>query len=364
MKLVWIVVSLFLCAFLLYVQLFPHEKTNHDLKPATNETPLYQFFVRHFLDPSGGVYTNLKNNHSEETTDVVNNHVFLTESTGILLNYAVNQQNKALYQQQVHFLNQNLRTKWGVLRWFYDPQGERTAESNASIDDLRVIRGLLLGYKQWKNDSDLNLALELADGLKKWNTNGNYVVDFYNWRNNERAHQISSSYLDLYTMKLLASDRPSWKVLYEQSLNLVHRASLGNGLYRKTFDIDKNRWIAQSNVNLIDSFYTSLHLSEIGENPEDTISFIKTQWRQNHKLYGVYSLDGIPVEKFESPAVYGLAIQILANTKEKALIASLSNRLKELQIQDHSSPYYGGFVNLQQVDAYSFDQLQVLLSQK
>ncbi len=331
------------------------------IMPTEADSLLYRFVVSHMLDASGGVYTNLRDDHPM-IPDVAKNHSYLSESTGLLLLYAVKEQKRDLFDQQVQFLNQHLLMKEGLSRWMVDPPRKIKADSNASIDDLRIIRGLLLGYRLWGEPSHLDQALAIAKGVKKWNLREDFcLVDFYHTVHNERTSKITISYLDLHTMKLLTAYDPDWEKIYKKSLALIREAELPNGLYRKTYDYDQGSWLAQEEVNLIDSFYTSLHLIEAGLEINRTLAFIKQQWDRHQRLYGIYSLEGKPLADFESPAVYGLAIRMFMMTDEKQLVKELFERLRHLQVQDPRSPYYGGFVDLDKTDAYSFDQLQVLL---
>jgi hypothetical protein len=327
-----------------------------------DESPLLRFIVQHLLDSSGGVYTNLRSD-LPSIENMASGHQMLSESTGLFMLAAVKQNRPDLFNRQYSFLTQHL-LKDGGIRWVVDRETRNVANSNATVDDLLIIRSLLLAAERWNQQEYAEKAEQIADSLLQGARSGSILADFYDLKTHTKAETVTASYLDLYTLKLLAERSGQWESLYNNAKHMLDSSSLGNGLYYKTFDLTSRTWQKQNEFNSIDFLYTALHSAEDHGDVQPTIDFIKRQWKKNNKLGNSYSITGQEISHDESPAVYSLAYRLLLQTGQEELLADdLYQRMMRLSIEDSASVYYGGFVDLNTKEAFSFDHLQALLAE-
>ncbi|WP_207953217.1 glycosyl hydrolase family 8 [Paenibacillus agricola] len=327
-----------------------------------DESSLYRFVVGHLMDNAGGIYTNLRED-SDKIEHTATGHQMLSESTGLMMLYAVKQNRKDLFAQQYVFLNNHLMDRSG-LRWVVDKANNKAVTTNATIDDLLVVRSLLLAADLWKQSEYAKKADQIANGLWKNAQSDALLADFYNWSPAQKADTVTASYLDLFTLKMLSMRSQQWAAIYTSSKQLSDYAALDNGLYYKTFDLKSRTWKAQTEFNSIDFLYSALHRAEDQIHVTATVNFIKSQWTLNKKLANAYSVAGKEVSQDESPAVYALAFRLLKQVnQEPELAEGLYQRMLQLSVQDPASPYFGGFVDLNTNEAYSFDHLQALLAE-
>lgn len=321
---------------------------------------MLRFVHRHFMDSSGGIYTNLRPDRLKKE-HTATGHQMLSESTALLLDYAVRTDDRALFDNQLHFLDEYLLDR-GRIRWVWDPGMKPRV--NSTIDDLLIIRALAQASEHWSSKAYARRSAQLAEQLLEHANAGGWLADFYDWQSGARAPTVTASYLDLATMRLLAEDSTEWKKLYGQSRELLRSASMGNGLFYKTYSIIGKTWLREPTYNAIDFLYTALHLAEDKQDVGRTLAWLDTRWKADGRLVSDYTAEGLPASQIESPAVYALAYRLLRAVEDPSPLAEqLYRRMLEWSVQDPGSPYDAGFVTLETKEAFSFDQLQALLAE-
>lgn len=120
-------------------------------------------FIEKDLSKKGyGIYTNYINNTSEG--DITKGHSVLSESEGLMMLYAVNANNKELFDEQFEIVK-NMRLKNGLISW--RKEGDENSDSSATIDELRIIKALLLAYNRWDKFYYKFYAINIANSLLK-----------------------------------------------------------------------------------------------------------------------------------------------------------------------------------------------------
>jgi len=336
---------------------------NHRYRLQGNESPLLRFVVEHLMDPSGGIYTNLRDDLAL-MPDMAGNHQMLSESTGLMMEYALRTNRQALFDTQVDFLRKRLMTRGGNIRWVYEEDGPyRNVHVNAAIDDLKIIAALLEASERWSDRGYGKLADRLAGVLYKQGTTGDLIPDYYDWRYGEQADEITSSYLELGAMAKLAERYPEWQPILDRARSLLESARGPGGLFLKTYRISEGRWIDQDSFNMIDVLYAAGHLAAAGIGIPDTLDMVERKWREDGLLAAAYDRDWRTVDEGISPAVYALAYRLLAEDGRADTAEEILAALYELSVRDERSPWYGGFVDPSTLEAYSFDHLQALLAE-
>lgn len=319
------------------------------------------FVAKHMMSGEGGIFTNLRDD-LPESEHQAGNHQMLSESTGLMMLYAVHMNNRNLFDNQLSFLQRRLLADKGYIRWRYSPRHEQT-DVNAAVDDLRIARALLEADRVWGIEEARRIAKGISKALLDGNVSKDYMYDHYDWKYKSRSDRVTMSYMDVHTMRMLAAFDKKWETVRNNSLNLIKDSSLGNGLFRANWTPSAG-FSSTGEINMIDSLYTALYLAEEGEDVSATIHFLKREWIRNKgKLPSVYAEDGIVREEFESPSVYALAVRLLQHKDEYELADQMKRRMYAFAVQRTSSPNFGGFVEEKDNSAYSFDQLQVLLTE-
>jgi hypothetical protein len=132
---------------------------------------------------------------------------------------------------------------------------------------------------------------------------------------------------------------------------------------RILYDIEKKTFENESAVNMIDTSYVSIHLSEAGIKQRMMLDWMRKEISERGKIYGRYLPDrGKPAVDFESAAVYALGVQLSIKEGDKELADILMERLLTLQDMRENVPTYGGFVDTLRGEGHSFDNLQALIA--
>lgn len=328
-----------------------------------DDSDLLRFVYAHLVDEQdGGIYTNFRNDYASEP-NMARNHDKLSESTGLMMQYAINTSRHDIFIQQYHFLTKRLLHSSGLVRWVVsDEVGEQRGAVNASIDDLRLIRTLHDAAELWDEPTYVETANKIASALYEYNRDDQLLADSYEFDTQQRANQVTSSYLDVPTMRLLANIDPRWTVVADSSQELLVQAYMKEtGLFRKTYLLDASEWEPLEKYNLIDILIPAIYLQEVGGDLSPTVDLLSKLWEKQGGLPSNVDGAGNALDQVESPAVYSLAIQLLEPQQHKLAVA-LRDRLTDLANWEHPD-YRGGFIWTETMECYSFDQLTALLTE-
>ncbi len=249
-----------------------NEKT-YDLKNVERE--LYKFIRIKLTNSEGGVYSNYYTGYKIHPADG-QNHEILSESIGLYLRYLYFAKEKKEFEREVIFIKRHLLTPFGLLSWKIREDGKRE-NSSASIDDLRIIRYLLLAGDEWHKREYIKLALKIAEGIRKYCIEDNVLVDGASWDKSLNEESISKnlnigivlSYADLYTIKLLEKfdkkNAKTWRNLLDNMLIVLFHG-YKDYYFLKRYNIRKKVYI-KKRANPIINIYTILHLTEVGFSP-------------------------------------------------------------------------------------------------
>ncbi len=349
-----------------------------------NRLALENFIERHFID-DGFMRTNLVDSVQ---TDLASGSDVLSESVGLLMLLYIETDEPALFDQQVqilkeHFLKENQLLKWRIrpseskeiANQTNDRAGERRNASdlvalddnmmivddgtvNATLDDLRIARALLLAADKWKHEQYGVFAQQIAEHLLEY-----CVVD-----DQLRAFDDSASpaapmvYYDFLTMEMLSASNVRWNDIIKANRSRIIESQI-NG-----YPFFDDPWFA-ANVSpsseskgypMIENLMVFMHLSEIGEADRQALTWLQEQIRLGG-IYANYGSDGKALNSVESPAIYGIVSYIALLHQDEQLYRLVLEKLQTMQNMSQGD-YYGGFVDLAQLSAYSFDQLTALLA--
>lgn len=311
----------------------------------TSKEAIDLFVSRYFME-DGAVNTNLIADLAQGG-DLAQGNEQLSESMGLLMQYALQIDNQQRFNQLFLKLESDFKNQNGLYAWRINVDQMTALESvNASIDDLRIIKMLFYASEQWDTSAYDDVINRLSDSLLDHCIQGGLLTPYDDADEGEFAPLV---YYDLKALHLLADYDSRWQDVYDRGLNLIFEAS-GDLPF---FEVN-----ASGAYGSIENFIIVQHLAEDGWNVTSYIDFLASELRSG-ALYGSYSIGGDVVYDIESPAVYGIVALIGKTTSEEKLYQMACEKLMESQ---HTKGLYqGGFVELDSSEAYSFDQLYALV---
>jgi hypothetical protein len=327
------------------------------------EKLLLGFVIREMMSPYGGIYTNYNKDGIFEYG--VKGREVLSESVGLMMYYAVLRGNKEVFDIQYKFLTGGMMTKEGFIPWRVEEDGTPSSYSSATIDDIRIAYSLIKAHQLWGDRKYLYTARKIADNIMKYEVHNNNLVDCYDWEYGTKSNTIKLSYIDIKELKALARYQPRLLTVADMGLDLLEKSRYSSRYpFRKIlYNYEKKTFENETTINLIDTLYVSIHLSEAGIEQKEMLNWMRKEISQRDKIYGRYhSFKGQPVVDFESAAVYALGVRLCLREGDKELANELMERLLTLQDMRKGTPAYGGFVDSLKGNGHSFDNLQALIA--
>ncbi|RKD23626.1 Glycosyl hydrolases family 8 [Caminicella sporogenes DSM 14501] len=369
---IWIIVIIIICFIMLTVW-YKYNINKKDFSDEIGFTEDYleeekiclRFIKKKMSSKSGGIYTNYLENKRIEK--VASGHEILSESEGLIMLYYVRTRNKDEFDKHFDIVKNKMLDKTGLVKWRIKEDNYNLAYSNATIDDLRIIRSLIYAYDIWKDKRYYKTLKKISEALLKYNVYKGCLNNYFDIKYKYKAKEVDISYIDLYTMKLLSDINKEWDKIYDKSIRVINRGYLSDKfpLYKKTYDIEKNKYLNGEVVNSIDALLVVLHLSEVGLVKKETLEWIKDQMIYGGGIYAEYDIKtGKAINDVECTAIYAIAARIAKIAGDESLYKLLVEKMLSLQVLDKSSPLYGGFGETSTLKVYSFDNLQALLAFK
>lgn len=312
---------------------------------------------------SKGIYTNFLD--SKELKDYATGHEILSESEGLIMLYYVKNNNKKQFDIHLKFIKEKMMLENGLMKWRVRENNPTLTTSTASIDDLRIVRGLIHGYDKWGDKEYIKQTKKISKSLLRYNVKNNFLNDYYDSRYNSRSQRSTLSYIDLFTIRLLSRLDSKWNKVYEQGLKTIEKGYISDEFphYNKTYNILKKNIEKSNTINSIDSLLVVMHLSEIGKAKKESIRWIREQIYNNNAIFSKYSCEnGKPLSNMESTAIYAITARIAKNINDKVLYEKAMKRMLSLQIKSDKSIIQGAFGDINSQEVYSFDNLQALLA--
>ncbi|SKC86207.1 glycosyl hydrolase family 8 [Maledivibacter halophilus] len=326
------------------------------------EKEALKFLAKKMSGPDFSIYTNYINKESDNSIIATGKDV-LSESQGLFLLYLLNRNKKEAFDTCFNWTLDNLYLDNGLFSWI-KRKDEKKEKINALIDDLRIIRTAILASEKWNEDSYLKYIKNTSKSLLLNNTKDFTPIDFYDLNTGSKSDYITISYLDLYTMKKLISVDSEWKEIYSSSYNILKGGKIKNtGLYKYQYNLNDKEYTLGDNINLIQSVYAMIHLAEVGHYDKDGMNWLWEAYTKNGKLYAHYCYESFkPVSKIESTALYSLAARLFYLAGENQKAKTLLEESEKFQIINQASKGFGSFGSENNLQIYSFDNLQYILS--
>lgn len=327
-----------------------------------NEEMLFTFLIQNMSESQKAIYTNFLNSKSPDEIISTGKDI-LSESQGLFLLYLLNRGMKQEFDQVLDWTMNNLYLSNNTFSWLKRKTGE-TVKVNALIDDLRIVRALILAHDMWGDARYIHIAEDTSKALKHYNTSNSIPRDFYDSATNLKVDYITLCYLDLYTIRKIAEFDKDWYNIYFHSHEIITNAKImDTGLYELQYNPEKSSYWSEEEISMILSVYTMLHLAEVGQYDKGGMAWLWKEYEKYNKLYANYCPQTLePATDIESTALYSLAARLFYQTGDIEKARQLLGESEKFQIKNIDSEIFGSFGNEQTQEVYSFDNLQYLLS--
>ncbi len=221
----------------------------NELTPTALMKGAFEFVRDQMRAPSGGVYTNLLDRVDPPDAAAVYpyGHHQTGEHMGLILWTSAAMNDHKTFEESFQFAMKVMMSpkrdvaNWAIHKQTGLPMLQREDEkspwlnSNAPLDDFRIVKGFIAGWMQWKDERYFNAALRLGNGLYETSVSKKddlpayprgVVAYAYNWPEDDGlgvtdVAVIPIDYADLWTMKWLAQYDPRWTPVVEECTKLM-----------------------------------------------------------------------------------------------------------------------------------------------
>jgi len=170
-----------------------------------------RFIKDKLTNPEGGIMTSLIDEGNKPT-----GHDVLSESQGIMLQYAALKNNKDLFNSTLNYVNKYMKSD-NLASWVVEDGAENRV--NSVLDDLRIYGALNEGNQKFGED-DKEL-IKYRNYIYKYNVNRNSLVDSYDFKYKKKANRLTLCYADFKTLKDISNKDSRFIKIYSNSLETI-----------------------------------------------------------------------------------------------------------------------------------------------
>jgi hypothetical protein len=342
----------------------PIQSDNHTQQNASiiqpedvREEICFDFFRSKMISRGGGVRTNYLDEPHE--ANFATGEEVLSESQGLLMLYAVAIHDEALLKSALSYVQSTLDTG-RIISYRYEDD-EHIYHVNALVDDLRIIRALLLAGDTFDGRYS-ETAIGFADRLYKTNVKDGLAYDMYDEQYGVTNDFITLCYIDFDTMRRLSADDARWDKVYTAMRDIVKQGYIGDAfpMFAASYSYRERRYL-EGDINMVEATLTALNLARIGECPEKTLDWLRDKLREG-VVYGSYDREGKASSRIESTAIYAICALIAKEVHDEDMYSMSINKMNGLQVTDEMSEVYGAFADPASLKLYAFDNLMALLA--
>ena len=314
---------------------------------AYTERVIYNFITTKLMDEEGGIYSNYHNDYPDSDVAGVN-HDMLSESLGLFMEYLYLYDDKRGFATQVKLLREKFLSPVGLLYWRVRENGEKE-KSNALIDDLRVVKYLLLAGEKWEEDSYIKLAKKISKAIEEYNTYRGYLVEGADWSKGfifgysvTKAKRVCVPYLDLYAIELIRRKVNAFAPLYRSSVGIVVDG-VKERKVKKFFYPRKGRY-GKGYADSVNTLNAIQHLVDIGFSPYKFLEHLRVKFTN-------------PAFRVDDTATCALSAEIFTAVGDR--YAARSALKKMLRFYIKTGPLVGGigYKERGRYHVYAFDNL-------
>ena len=307
----------------------------------------FQKIKSKWMGEEGQVYTEMKSRKSSHPSG----HDVLSESMGIMLEYAVLQKDKELFNQTELYLQQK-QERDHIYSWYVTEDGKQ-ADANALLDDFRIYNSFSQANDLW-GEKEEELAL-LSDGILKHNSKKGELYSFYDFFQKTPGKEISLNYVDFQTLGLLEKQNEAFSPINNKMKQIVEEGYISDSfpLYYVSYNYKKGTY-SLDDLHTAEALLTLYHLAQVENMKETSREWLRDQLSGNG-LYAKYGIDGnvVPGYEYESAAVYAIAAMIGIEENDSDIYTKAILRMELLMQQNTDAENMRVFDLLMPMMAYA-----------
>ncbi len=317
------------------------------------QTQSETFLRESLLDDSGAICSS----YTVRDNQVVRGPNILSETQGLMMLYAVRQNDQALFDHLLGYVR-NAMTVQGLALWCINP--DNSTRVNASLDDLRILEALQLAEEAWGGYGQELSFREAA--LYRTAVLDGHMRDYVDVDSRKACQTVTLCYLDVATMERLADVYPKWKTPASNGRTVLENGRISEDfpLYYPRFSPETGKyegdWL-QTNEALV----TLYHMAKAGMDCGPSLNWLEAQMTQG-AIYAAYTQDGTPAVgyTYESLATYALIVQTAQLCGRDELASMALARVESKRC--FTAPLVGDFGSIADKEHYTFDLMQALLA--
>ncbi|MEG0641272.1 MAG: glycosyl hydrolase family 8 [Clostridium sp.] len=319
--------------------------------------------IRNFIETKmarddGAVYTNYLN--KESNGDETLGHYILSESQGLIMEYALKTNNEELFHNAYSIVKKNMSLDNGLISWRISKDNQKNTTS-ALIDEIRIARCLIEAHISFNKFSYKVDAINISKAILSGSTYNGMVTDFNDGVNTSNI--LTLCYIDLEAFKLLGSIDDKWKDILNSSTYIIKKGYLGDAtpLFKKSYNLKEKTYSKENENELLYSLMVWENLISQGVDPGPINNWIKDQLQTYGCLYTKYNIqNNKPTAYIESTSIYAIALRISLESGDKDLSDKLYKNLMKYYI--NKGELAGGFGMEKEKQAFSFDNIEAMIS--
>ncbi len=330
---------------------------------AVYETPFSEslsFINAQLSSPSGAVFSNLQTTIPSSSVVGVN-HEVVSESYGLLFNALAESGKQDEFEKAYQFFKKYILSDRNLAYWKLKEDLTPYGYANATIDDLKIVKGLLRGFEKFGTAAYRDTALAIGQALKRHGLRNGVLTSSISWDSNGTYtdEHLILGYADFEAMKKLQNYDQEWKEIRKKTMEIVKNGRLESGLFADRYNFSTGRYESDSSLHMIFQVYVAEHLFLGGEwnYSKKLLKFLKEEFVRRGKIFGRYTVAGQPAVNYEDLAVYAIAARAALLADDKTFAQALIDKILNLQIKNVSSPRRGAFLWSENEIVYSFSQL-------
>ncbi|RSL35097.1 hypothetical protein D7Z54_00550 [Salibacterium salarium] len=321
-------------------------------------------FIQRWLTNDNGILATYILDGDVEDEDEVKGREALSETLGLWMTYALEKQDKALFEKSYQLLRRYFLEESGFVFWKLNESGETDVSANALIDDIRIAGVLYKAGESWNKREYIETASRITAYAALNNENQGILTDFYEREDHYASEFITLSYIDGQTLQYLRSKGTLAPQVSESTIEVLKQAPMKQGFYPKTYNVEENHYVYDESINMVDQALVALHQSEIGIGSKDFLQFIRSEMEQRGLVHGIYDRKTKqPLVEYESPAIYALLIMYCLEIGDVSLAEDIRTQMKQFLVTRRHSKYYGGY-SIHEQDTHIFDNVLPMLAEQ
>lgn len=312
-----------------------------------------RFLRSALLQPGGAVASQ----YGAQGSRVVSGQDVLSETQGLLMLYAVQAGDQALFDQAFAYVR-NEMTVSGLTAWIVS-SGEQ-GRVNAALDDLRILEALSLAEERWGGYRQELAYRESA--LYRRNVQGGHMRDYVNLHQTEPTRTVTLCYLDIAAMERLAGNFPKWSAVAKNAREVLSGGVISAEfpLFYPNYDPVKGQYGGEQ-LQMNEALVAVCNAARAGLDCQAAFDWLEEQMLSGG-IFARYDLNGRPVRGYvyESTATYGLLVQAALSAGRTELARMALARMERTRC--FTAPMAGNMGAVSDQTHYTFDLMQTLLA--